>query len=166
MALIIEDGSIVAGANSYVTLDEVKAFATARGVTLPTVDAEIEPFAVLAFDYIESFRVKYQGQKTEPSQRTEFPRSGVVVDGYYAPSTEIPWQLKSAQCQAVIEAHETDLMPNSSPGVKREKVSVLEVEYQLSSNSLTEPPSFPKVDAFLAPPFRAGVGWRPKVVRG
>ena len=50
MALVIEDGSRVAGANSYVTLAEARAFASARGVTLSAVDATLEPFVIKAFD--------------------------------------------------------------------------------------------------------------------
>lgn len=166
MALTVEDGSGVTWANSYVTVDEIKAFCEARGLSLPTPDTAIEVFAVQAFDYVESYRTRYQGMKTLPSQRTQFPRSGVVIDGYYLPTNEIPAELKDAQCQATFEASETDLMPNSSAGIKKEKVDVLEVEYQDSPGGVAASPSFPKVDVLLAPLMNVGGGWRPSVVRG
>lgn len=166
MALTVEDGSGVTGANSYVTVEEIKAFCEARGLSLPTPDTAIEVFAVQAFDYVESYRTRYQGMKTLPSQRTQFPRSGVVIDGYYLPTNEIPWQLKDAQCQATFEASETDLMPNSSAGIKKEKVDVLEVEYQDAPGGVAASPSFPKVDSLLQPLLNVGGGWRPSVVRG
>ena len=90
----------------------------------------------------------------------------MVIDGYYSEPNSIPWQLKAAQCQATAEAFETDLMPNLTPGIKKEKVSVIEVEYQASASGLMEEPSFPKVDTLLEPLFNATSGWRPKVVRG
>jgi hypothetical protein len=166
MALTVEDGSGVTGANSYVTVDYIKAFCLARGLVLPTPDSAIEVFAVQAFDYVESYRTRYQGSKTDSAQRTQFPRTGVVIDGYYLPSGEIPAELKDAQCQATFEASETDLMPNSTSGIKKEKVDVLEVEYQDAPGGVAASPSFPKVDNLLSSLFNSGGGWRPSVVRG
>lgn len=166
MALTVEDGSGVTGANSYVTVDEIKAYALARGLDLPDTDPAIEVFAVQAFDYVESYRTRYQGMKSNVALPQQFPRTGVVVDGYYVTSIEIPIQLKNAQCQATSEAFGTDLMPNSSAGIKKEKVDVLEVEYQDAPGGVSASPSFPKVDSLLAPLLKTGGGWRPSVVRG
>lgn len=164
MALIVEDGSIVIGANSYVSLAEIRAYCDMRGISLPTEDADVETMAVLAFDYIESFRSRYKGCTTTPNQRTSWPRSGVVLGDYAVPSNEIPWQLKEAQCQATGEALESDLMPNSTAAVKREKVDVLEVEYQDSVDSGV-PLNFPKIDSKLEE-LMGSSGYRVRVVRG
>lgn len=163
MALIVEDGSIVIGANSYVSIAEIRAYCEGRGIELPADNAEVEVMAVQAFDYVESFRSRYKGQTTTDNQRTAWPRTGVVIDCYSLPSNEIPWQLKEAQCQATGEAMEVDLMPNSSAAVKREKVDVLEVEYQ-DSVADGVPPNFPKVDAKLSM-LLASSGYRVRVVR-
>jgi len=88
----------------------------------------------------------------------------VVVECYSVPDNEIPWQLKEAQCQATGEALDTDLMPNSSAAVKREKVDVLEVEYQDSVDSGV-PVSFPKIDSKLEI-LMGSSGLRVRVVRG
>src|SRR5690606_40416418 len=54
--LIVEDGTIVAGANSFVTEAEIVAYALARGTNLPhTTDEELDAVAVLgikAMDYL------------------------------------------------------------------------------------------------------------------
>lgn len=163
MALIVEDGSIVIGANSYVSIIEIRAYCEARGIELPTAEADVEVMAQLAFDYIESFRARYKGKTTTENQRTAWPRTGVVIDCYTLPSNEIPWQLKEAQCQATGEALEADLMPNSSAAVKREKVDVLEVEYQ-DSVADGVPPSFPKIESKLSM-LLASSGYRVRVVR-
>lgn len=164
MALIVEDGSIVTGANSYVSVADIRAYCSARGISLPSSDSDVEVMAVQAFDYIESFRSRYKGHTTTQNQRTSWPRKCVVIDCYPVPDNEIPWQLKEAQCQATGEALETDLMPNSTAAVKREKVDVLEVEYQDSVDSGV-PVSFPKIDSKLAI-LMGSSGMRVRVVRG
>lgn len=167
MALIVEDGSIVLGANSYVSVAEIRAYCEGRGITLPADEADVETMAILAFDYLESFRSRYQGQPTTVNQRTAWPRTGVVIESYSLPSNEIPWQLKQAQCQATGEALETDLMPNAALAVKKEKVDVIEVEYQQSVADGV-PPNFPKIEAWLLALIGTGGGggYRVRVVRG
>lgn len=164
MALIVEDGTGVTGANSYVSVEEIRAYCEQRGISLPTASSEVEVMAVLAFDYIESFRTSYKGRTTKPNQRTSWPRSRVVIDCEPLPEDLIPWQIKEAQCQATGEALETDLMPNSTAAIKKEKVDVLEVEYQASADSGV-PATFPKIDSKLEV-LMGSSGFRVRVVRG
>jgi len=81
VTFIIEDGTIVTNANSYVTLAEIKAYATARNITLGT-DPVIESQSVLAVDYLESKRTQYQGSKVSELQELQFPRYNVKIDGF------------------------------------------------------------------------------------
>ena len=150
MALIVEDGTGIPGANSYVTVAEIRQYCETRGLTLPPENEGVETLAVTAFDYVEMFEPQYKGEKVSPNQRTAFPRSGVVIGKYTLPPDEIPWQLKDAQCQATAEALNTDLLPNLSASVKKEKVDVIEVEYQDAPQveALTIG-AFPKVDLRL-----------------
>lgn len=53
MALIVEDGTGVDGANTYASLVDVLTYASARGVTLVEDDAVLEPLVHKAMDYIE-----------------------------------------------------------------------------------------------------------------
>lgn len=171
MALTVETGAGVPNANSYVSVDEIKAYAAARGLTLPT-DPDVEKLAVEAFDFVESYRLRFQGKKTNPDpsvQTAQFPRTGVVIDSWEVPTDHIPKQLKDAQCQASCDAYDVgDLMPAQVQGVKKEKVDVLEVEYaeSTSADGMTLAPSFPKVEALLAPLFTTGSAMRVKVTRG
>ena len=45
MALIVEDGSIVPGADSYINLVDARTFAAKYGLVLPTDDTEAEAAA-------------------------------------------------------------------------------------------------------------------------
>lgn len=159
MTLIVEDGSNVADANSYADVAFIRTFAEARGVTLPAADPDVEKMAIIAMDYIEALRSKFQGSKTytDPAQALQWPRSGVLIDCTAFPDDSIPVELKKAQAQLVIEQLE---MPDLSPStdgyaVAKEKVDVIEVEYasgRLSGSATSvATPSYPKVDAYLDP---------------
>lgn len=53
MALIVEDGTGVANANTYANLTTIRAYASARGVTLNADDATLEAHVHKAMDYLE-----------------------------------------------------------------------------------------------------------------
>lgn len=161
MALVIENGSLVTGATSYVTVDAARAFAVARAATLPTPDGEVEALLIRAMDMLESFRDRFKGSKVDPAtQALQWPRMDVVIDGWEVPVTHIPQELKNAQCQLAIEANLTDLMPTGDGrDVIREKIDVLETEYAPGSGGVAQP-YFPKVQALLAPLLKSGGGLR------
>ncbi len=173
MALIIEDGTVVANANSYVTLEEYRAFALARGVVVPAVDADAEVQLIEAMDYLEAQRSKYQGHKTDPAaQLLQFPRTGVVIDcNAELGANDIPVELKQAQMRLAMEVNAGNILMPTSDGrvVKREKVDVIEREFMTggdNGNSGLPMPSFPAVDALLAPLFAAcGGGFGLRTVR-
>lgn len=163
MALIVEDGTNVANANSYNTVVEIRAFADLRGFTLPVDDVEVEKLAVKATDYLESFRSRYQGVKTYSTQDLQWPRTGVVIENDVIDGDEIPKDLKDAHCMATIETNSTDLLSNSKQAVKKKKVDVIEIEYQDGTSSSSKGSN--KVDVYLEPLLRAG-GMQLKSNRG
>lgn len=148
MALIIEDGSGVPGANSYASLTEIKEYATARGLELPAQDDDIELLTIQAVDFVDSHEYQFQGDRTHLEQELAFPRTGVVLFGNEIDPESIPNQLKKAQCQATVDAYTEDLMPNLTRQAKREKVDVIEVEYAESSVAT---PSFTKLTSLIRP---------------
>lgn len=154
MTLIIEDGTNVANANSYVTLTEARTYATARGITLSTVDATLESQLIQAMDYLEAQRAKYQGNKTYETQSLQWPRTNVWIDSYQFSPGGIPQLLKNAQCQLAMELHSGILLlPTVTDGaVKREKIDVIEVEY--IESSISSSAILKKVDSLLQPLFR------------
>lgn len=97
MALTVEDGSGVTGADSYVTLVEARAWALARGTTLSAVDAELEPLLVRATDYIGTLESRFAGSRVEAAQSLAWPRKDVVLYGEDLADNVIPPQVKNAQ---------------------------------------------------------------------
>lgn len=148
MTIIVEDGTIVADANSYVTVAELDTFASLRGVTLPTLEADKEVLLIQGTDYTETFWDRYQGTIVDETQSLQFPRNGVYVNGFLVASNAIPQSLKNAQMQAAIESISTTLSPSTGQNIKKEKVDVIEVEYQDGDGSLYAP-TFPSVDKYL-----------------
>lgn len=159
MPIVVEDGSIVSGANSYVSEAELIAYAAARGITL-TADPEI--LLIKAMDYLES--LNYKGYKKTRLQPLQWPRCGVIIDCYCFPSDEIPQELKNAQMSLAISIDAgDDPLATQSQSVKREKVDVIEVEYMDGSSSS---PIIKSVNAALSKLLAGGGGNVLNVYRG
>ena len=157
MALVIEDGSGVAGANSYIDVATARAFASARGLSLPVADADVEVLLIKAMDFIESFRAEFQGLKTLAENPLQWPRTGATLDGYGLTDDTIPTILASAQAQLAADGNLQDLMPTGSGReVVMEKVDVVAVQYADSGNANPQP-VFTKAEALLKPLLKSGL---------
>lgn len=116
VTLIVEDGTVVADANSFVDEAAIVAYALARGVTLPfESDEEQDAVAVLgitAMDYL--WALPWRGELVDPSQTTPWPRKNMNVTPDVA-QDEIPHRVLSAQLQLTMLAHNgTILLPTST----------------------------------------------------
>jgi hypothetical protein len=143
--IIVEDGSIVAGANSYVTVLDLDSFASLRGYTLPAIEADKEILLIKSMDYLNS--LNYKGSRVSSSQSLPFPRSNIYLDGELLPSNSIPTNLKNAQMQAAIELQTQEIQQNAGKGISMEKVDVIEVQYEKGGS--TQSTYFAKVAGFL-----------------
>tara|TARA_R110002126_G_scaffold135648_2_gene279966 strand:+ start:73 stop:570 length:498 start_codon:yes stop_codon:yes gene_type:complete len=110
MALIIEDGSIVANANSFVTADEMVTYAALRGVTIPADTTTQEQQIILAMDYLTDREQGMKGTRVSELQELPYPRFNVRFNGYYITGAEIPKELKSAQIELAIQVGGSDLL--------------------------------------------------------
>lgn len=162
MALIVEDGSIVPDAESYVTVAELRNYAGKRGVELPADDVECEVLLIKAMDFLGTYDARWKGQRTDATQALAWPRKGVTLNGAAWPSDAIPGALKAGQCSLAIVAQTMDLMPSinrSEANLKRRKVGGLEREWfdrgEVTGNAAL--PLITAVESLLAPllvPFR------------
>ena len=133
MAIVVEDGTGVAGANSYAGLSDIRAYALARGVTLSAVDATLEPMVIKAMDFLESYRNRFTGYRVGRDQALSWPRNYAYVDGHEYPSTTLPPLLLDAESALVMEinaGNDPFNPPLGSLPVIRERVEgAVEVEY-------------------------------------
>lgn len=156
MALIVENGSGVPNANSYVTVEEAREYAEARGYTVGDDDA-VTVLAIKAMDYLALFTEKWKGVRVFAEPALPFPRmqTAYSIDA-------IPSNLKLAQMQLVVEqlADPTLLLTPSTNYrqgfVVREKLDVIETQYseavQLAAlGRASSGPTMPLVAALLDP---------------
>ena len=92
--LVVEDGTIISGANSFVDLDHLDDYHEARGNTSWTSianDETKEIAAIRGLVYLNS--LNWKGYRSDKDQTTCFPRVGIEdADGYAWESNEIPWK--------------------------------------------------------------------------
>lgn len=125
MALIVEDGSGLEDANSYVSVVEFQAWLTSRGYTV-TGDEEI--LLLQSMDFLESLDLI--GHKKTKEQALHFPAFSVSIDGWCYRNDEIPYHVKKAQMQIAYSIDQGyGPLAVQERGIKREKIDVLEIEY-------------------------------------
>ncbi len=131
MALIIEDGSLVENADSFVSRADYITYAESKGITIEdTEDADIE--LRQAVDFICSHEGRIKGFKVDRDQALCFPRYNFNSEGFEWSSDEIPRQVVLCQMALALEIHAgADLYnPEINQVAKRESVDgAVEVEY-------------------------------------
>ena len=103
MALIVEDGSIVPNADSYVSLADARTLAARYNLVLPADDTEAEAALRNGAVYIGLQEPMMCGSRVSPLQELSFPRQGVTLYGYPVATDFIPAQVIRAQVIAAVE---------------------------------------------------------------
>jgi hypothetical protein len=153
IVVIVEDGTGVADANSYMSVETVRGYAANRGFTLSADDDVVSAQLIRGFDYIEAKECDFQGERVYAE--SAFPRIGVVINGVEISESAIPNLLLAAQSQLVIaQANGIDIMPNfvAADYVVKEKVGPLETTFA-DPVLVGIGPKLGAVDAMLAPLF-------------
>lgn len=154
--LIVEDGTIVTGANSFVSEQEVLNYFLARGVALPnSTDEEkdaVAVFGIKAMDYL--YIQNWKGLVVDPSQPTPWPRKNIGVFPQF-PNNAVPAAVKQAQLSLALIVHEGgELIPYLSGAgvIIKDKIGPIETQYSEKFGvSDTGLPILPGVDALLSP---------------
>ena len=158
MAFAVEDGTIVTGANSFVTVAYADTYHGDRGNTAWTgTDAVKEAALIKATDYIEQvYQSRWVGYLVDSDQPLSWPRTYNIHGSFHVDfdiSGDIPDRLKQAVCILALEALSDDLNPVLDRAVKREKVDVIEVEYM---DHASERKKRPAIDGLLRAYLRGG----------
>jgi len=135
MAIIVEDGTGLATAQSYASVAECDAYHLARGSSAWAAAAAAAKEAALvrasaALDGLYGSR--WPGARLTADQALDWPRSDAWdSDGW--PLTLVPAAIKNATCEAaLVELGEAGALSSAlahGGAVKREKVGTIEVEY-------------------------------------
>ncbi len=163
MTLVVEDGTGVVGANSYVSVSYANSYFSTRGVTTWTgTDSAKESLLIKAFDWLE--QQSYLGTRFYPDvQTSSFPRQGIYIDN--VEQAPIPEKLKYAQCELALNAKSGSLYATIDPTsnatvglVKRYRKETLgvqgagiksEIEYMDGAGGYLGVKVFPQVNNLL-----------------
>jgi hypothetical protein len=130
MALIVENGSGVTGADSYVSLADARTYSENRALSLAEDDVAAEAQLRRAFDVIETLEERFSGNREY--QSTAFPRKNMWVNGFEVMNDVVPMQVVYAQVQIAI-AIEQGFDPAPvvvlADKIVREKLGPIETEY-------------------------------------
>lgn len=138
MALIVENGSIVTNADSYVTRAEFIAYAAARGVTIADTEAT-DVMLRKAAQFIDSHGDNLKGDKTHRDQPMAYPRVYLTLEGWNWNSNEIPRQVLLAQLNIALDINSgiDPYNPPVNPELAKQSVSVsgaVSVTYAIGSS--------------------------------
>ena len=126
MSLIIEDGSGLTNAESYIDLAYLQAYATKRGLDITGIT---ETNIIKGQDYFES-AYQFKGTKLVETQALAFPR-------YINNEVVYPVRIKNAVCELAIKSKSNELLADTERATKREKVGDIEIEYSEYSKDET-----------------------------
>jgi hypothetical protein len=150
MALIVEDGTGLSDAESYVSVADLTTYAGKRGLTI-TGGAVSEQKLREATEYVDVLR-RYKASRSSVSQVRQFPRTGLTDwDGLAV--TGVPSRVKDAVCYLAIVAESESLFVDLDRGgrVKSESVGPISTTY------MDDAPAgkvYAVVERLLAPYFR------------
>ena len=127
--LIIEDGSGVAGANSYATLEAAEAYLAVSpyGAAWIALEDDLKAQTLIAAARRLDASVKWKGDAIAWDQARAFPRSGLAIPDDVVPRQVIEAQIELARFEALSDRdalHDSRTAP-----IKRQKVDVIEREF-------------------------------------
>jgi hypothetical protein len=151
MAINVETGLGLASSETYCSVAYADAYHLARGAapwaTLTT--SQKEEALRRASDYFEAmYSDSFGGYRKNKEQALTWPRVDAYLHDYYVESDTIPDLVVKASAELAYKAASGDLSPDLTQGVKREKVGVLEVEYDGNTPQYTR---FRAIDNILSP---------------
>ena len=158
MTIIVEDGTGLANAESYVSVVDANTYHSKFGNDAWTdLDTSVkEQLLRKATDYmVAQYRLQYAGYRRYSTQSLDWPRLYVpLIDSLsanvfpqYVDFDIVPVTVKNACAELALKAYTAILMQDLTQGVIREKVDVIEVEYDKFSPQQTR---YEQIDAMLS----------------
>ena len=159
MALITEDGSNVAGAESLASVAYADTYHSNRGNTAwaalgtPAKEQALRK----ATDYMgQAYRTRWAGYRTHSTQVLDWPRSLVEIKdvnyiGIYVDQDSVPDEVKKTCCELALMSLDGPLAPNVERETASESVGDISVSYFQGSTQNTV---YRAIDLMLKPYLR------------
>jgi len=161
MALTIEDGTVVAAADSYQSLVTARADAANRGLTLNADDTTAEQQLRQAYYFLTNiYEPRIQGFRVSPDQTSMLPRTGMVAHNFTIASDSIPQSFLFAQnniAASVEGGADLSAIKTDADLASFDVKGVYSESYQDGSATPTLP-LMPAVSDFIKPYTKTGIG--------
>lgn len=152
MSIVTEDGTGKSDAESFIALATATQYHADRGNTAWAAlasDALREQALRRATDYMEqTYGQKWKGARSTDAQALSWPRYDVCANGFDVDSDVVPVAVQRACAELALRAAAGELAPDLGRLAKREKVDVIETEYESGAVPYVQ---FRAVDNLLAP---------------
>jgi DnaT-like ssDNA binding protein len=179
MAIVVEDGTGKADAETYIGVTDADAYHAARAntswaaLTTPNKEAYLRRAAEYM---VQVYRMRWKGTRVKSTQALDWPRAWVIredfyntsltppdsVDGnFYYPSDEVPTEVVRACAELALKAAAGELAPDLDRPTLSETVGPISVTYAAGSREVVK---YRAIDNLLAP-LLSGDGNSLKVVR-
>lgn len=157
MALVTEDGTGLANAESYITVADADARRLSFGgdaawnaLTTGQKEAALRKGA----EYLEQrYSSRFKGTRLLRAQALSWPRYGAIVHGWDVDSNVVPAAIANANADLALRSITETLNADQTRGIVREKVGPLETEYDAYGSQTTR---YVAVDGMLAPYLTGG----------
>lgn len=149
MAMIVAPD---AGAESLCSVADADAYHAARGAAAwaaLTPDAK-EQALRRATDHMAVYAHRWKGERTSSTQTLDWPRSGVVANGYDVDYRTVPTAVANACASLALRAASADLAPDL--GAQKQSVTVGPISTTYAQGA-RQTLKFQAVDNMLAPYF-------------
>jgi len=153
--MIVEDGTGIADADSYVTLNDAIEYCTDRGLTFAASPSALGEAALIrASTAIDArYSSSYPGDRTNGrGQGLQWPRTGAYdSDGWLIPEDEIPIEVFNATVEAAVRefASPNSMMPDLERGGEIQSIRAGSVGITYSSNASAKT-EFTLIDGIMA----------------
>ena len=140
--LIVENGSIVAGADSFLSLVDARDLALKYGINLPLDDVEAQVTLRNGYILLLQEEKNLQGNRVSADQTGIFPREEVLKNCFELEENTIPQEVKLAQLYAADAISSGASINNVDNGQRLSSFSVDGVyseSYQDGSDTSTNP---------------------------
>lgn len=172
MSLIVENGTGLANAESYISVADADTYHSNRGnAAWASLTTTVKEQALRkATDYIEQvYRLRFLGYRHTEAQALSFPRDEVQRKDFtylnqfsFYPNDVVPTEVANACADLGLRASTTELAPDIARITKREKVGSLEIEYDATKPAYVK---YRAIDNLLAPFLNSTSGLSREVVR-
>ena len=113
MTIIVEDGSIVTGSNSFVTRADYIAYALSIGIVIQD-NSTADNHLVIAGEYIAMHEKNLIGEKVSRDQSMPYPRNNLYINGWTWLSNEIPSDVILCQINYALDLNAGEDLYNRS----------------------------------------------------